>query len=138
MKLQVSSRLAIFAILELARDGGQQMSVAQIGEKFGVSSHHLAKVMHTLGKANLVRSTRGAGGGYVFCGNIKRTTLLDIILLFEEPIANVDRVVHAVSVENALDQVLYEIDDIAKATLGSITISTMLKQLMVQKSRLKN
>ena len=67
MKLQVSSRLAIYALMELADGRDRQVSVTEIGEKYGVSAHHLAKVMHTLGRAGLVRSIRGVGGGYVFC-----------------------------------------------------------------------
>ena len=46
MKLQVSSRIAIFALIELAADPERQVSVAEIGQKYGVSAHHLAKVMH--------------------------------------------------------------------------------------------
>ena len=61
MRLQISTQLAIFAVLELAAREGQQLSVADIGEKYGVSSHHLAKVMHVMGRAGLVRSVRGAG-----------------------------------------------------------------------------
>ena len=64
MRLQISTRLAIFAALELTAREGRQLSVADIGEKYGVSSHHLAKVMHVMGRAGLVRSVRGAGGGY--------------------------------------------------------------------------
>ena len=84
MRLQISTRLAIFAVLELTAREGIQLSVADIGEKYGVSSHHLAKVMHVMGRAGLVRSVRGAGGGYQFAGNARRTTLLDVALLFEE------------------------------------------------------
>ena len=62
MNLQIASRLAIFAVLELAANPERQLSVGEIGEKYGVSSHHLAKVMHVLGRAGLVRSVRGAGG----------------------------------------------------------------------------
>ena len=83
MNLQIASRLAIFAVLELAANPERQLSVGEIGEKYGVSSHHLAKVMHVLGRAGLVRSVRGAGGGYQFVGNTRRTTLLDVIQLFE-------------------------------------------------------
>ena len=84
MRLQISTRLAIFAALELSAREGSQLSVADIGEKYGVSSHHLAKVMHVMGRAGLVRSVRGAGGGYQFAGNARRTTLLDMTQLFEE------------------------------------------------------
>jgi len=132
MKLQKSSRLAIFALMELASNPDVQVSVSEIGEKFNVSSHHLAKVMHTLGRANMVRSSRGVGGGYSFSGNEKRITLLDIIMLFEDTsgadcaLENPEDVTQA---EWALCQVVNEIDDIAKATLGAITIATMLKQI---------
>jgi Rrf2 family protein len=129
MRLQISTRLAIFAVLELTASEGRQLSVADIGEKYGVSSHHLAKVMHVMGRAGLVRSVRGAGGGYQFSGNPRRTTLLDVAQLFEE-LSSVepDAGVAATTPEDqALREVLYEIDDIARATLGSITIATMRK-----------
>lgn len=129
MRLQISTQLAIFAVLELAAREGQQLSVADIGEKYGVSSHHLAKVMHVMGRAGLVRSVRGAGGGYQFAGNARRTTLLDVVQLFED-LNSVERdggAADAAPEGQALRQVLSEIDDIARATLGSITIATMRK-----------
>lgn len=132
MKLQVSSRIAIFALIELAADPERQVSVAEIGQKYGVSAHHLAKVMHVLGRAGLVRSIRGVGGGYSFSGKAKRTTLLDIILLFEEVSPGSDELdsqSEATQAGQAMRQVINEIDDIARATLGAITISTMLKQI---------
>ena len=132
MKLQVSSRIAIFALIELAADPERQVSVAEIGQKYGVSAHHLAKVMHALGRAGLVRSIRGVGGGYSFSGNARRITLLDVILLFEDVSPGSDELdseSETTMAGQALRQVLNEIDDIARATLGAITISTMLKQI---------
>lgn len=129
MKLQIASRLAIYAILELAGQPDRQLSVADIGAKFGVSNHHLAKVMHVLGRAGLVRSVRGAGGGYQFSGNARRVTLLDVIQLFEHLGAEDgdEAPGQATDEGRALGRVLGEIDDIARATLGSITIATMRK-----------
>ena len=129
--MQTSSRLAIFALIELASDPTRQVSVSEIGEKYRVSAHHLAKVMHTLGRANLVRSSRGVGGGYRFRGNARRTTRVDVIKLFED-VSSSCRLADpslATPVEGALFDVNREIDDIANATLGSITIATMLKQI---------
>lgn len=129
MRLQISSRLAIFALLELAAQPERQYSVAEIGTKYRVSNHHLAKVMHTLGRAGLVRAARGARGGYQFSGNARRTTLLDVIELFENPeSAEADpNAGDATHEERALHEILGEIGDIARATLGSITLATMLK-----------
>jgi Rrf2 family protein len=127
MRLQISTRLAIFAALELTAREGRQLSVADIGEKYGVSSHHLAKVMHVMGRAGLVRSVRGAGGGYQFAGNARRVTLLDIAQLFEDLSSVEHDAAGATPEDQALREVLNEIDDIARATLGSITIATMRK-----------
>ncbi len=128
MRLQISTQLAIFAMLELVAHPERQLTVAEIGAKYAVSNHHLAKVMHVLGRAALVRSIRGAGGGYQFSGNARRTTLLDIIELFEtvgptgqDPGAPGE----GTSEGRALHVVLGEIDDTARATLGSITLSTL-------------
>jgi Rrf2 family protein len=105
--------------------------VAQIGEKYGASNHHLAKVMHVLNRAGLVRAVRGAGGGYQFSGNARRTTVLDVIQLFESlgtdavhPLAT-----GSAAETRALSEILDEIDDIVRATLGSITLATMLKSV---------
>src|SRR5271167_1756975 len=125
MKLQISSRLAVVALLELAARPDHPLSVAEIGQKFGISNHHLAKVMHVLGQAGLVRSVRGAGGGYQFSGNVRRTTLLDVAQLFED-LSSVERRTEAIDATpegQTLSEVLNEIDDIARATLGSITIA---------------
>jgi len=129
MKLQTSTRLAIFAVLELTEREGLQLSVADIGQKYGVSSHHLAKVMHVMGRAGLVRSVRGAGGGYQFVGNARRTTLLDVVQLFEDAgaLEQDPGTADATPEGQALCKILGEIDNIALATLGSVTIATMRK-----------
>ena len=129
MKLQISTRIAIFAVVELAAAGrNHQLSVADIGEKFEISNHHLAKVMNVLGRAGLVRSTRGAGGGYQFIGNAKRTTLLEVVQLFEDMSSERGPTTADTTPEGrALGAIVAEIDDIARATLGSITIATMQK-----------
>jgi len=130
MKLQIASQLAIYALLELAAEPDRHFSVAEIGEKYHVSSHHLAKVMNALGRAKLVRSVRGVGGGYQFVGNARRTTLLDVIEQFEDVnsgVALTGGTSPTTTEEGALRGVLDEIDNITRATLGSITIGTMLK-----------
>jgi Rrf2 family nitric oxide-sensitive transcriptional repressor len=138
MKLQTSTRLAIFAVLELTEREGLQLSVADIGRKYDVSSHHLAKVMHVMGRAGLVRSVRGAGGGYKFVGNAKRTTVLDVVQLFEDASAfdQGSSKADATPEGRALSRILGEIDNIARATLGSVTIATMRK--LVDRGRIND
>ncbi|HEY7460130.1 MAG TPA: Rrf2 family transcriptional regulator [Xanthobacteraceae bacterium] len=139
MKLQVSTRIAILALLDLAAQPERQLSVSEIGDRYGVSSHHLAKVMHVLGRAGLVKSVRGVGGGYLFNGNTRRTTLLDVIQLFEEWGSSDGHSAIDLRTDEgrALREVLAELDDITQATLGSITIGTMLKLADRRKGKAK-
>ena len=137
MKLQTATRIAIFAVLELAAAPAEQLSAAEIAERFGISVNHLAKVLRTLGRAGLVEALRGVGGGYRFRGNARRVTLLDVILLFETIGPSVDPTREpgsATAPGRALGRVLGEIDDTARATLSSITVATMLK-LVAQEGR---
>jgi Rrf2 family protein len=135
MKLQKATRCALFAVLELARDPRRQLSATEIAALYGVSANHLAKVLRDLGRAGLVKSMRGAGGGYRFSANAKRATLFDIINLFEE--TGADCVVDPESgdrteIGSALCLVLQEIEAISRATLSSITIDTLLKSCQHQ------
>lgn len=128
MKLQTATRLGLYAILELARDPERTLSSSELAERFGVSGHHLAKVLGTLSAAGLVRGGRGAAGGYKFTGNRRRITLMDIVALFEPAPGNrAKEPGEDTDIGASLQRVLTEIDEIAEATLASITLETMLK-----------
>jgi Rrf2 family protein len=130
MKLQKATSFALFAVLELAAQPTRQLAAAEIADKYGISLHHLAKVLRDLGRAGIVEAARGVGGGYRFTGNPKRLTLMDVIELFESIESEAlggDEPRPASDVARALALVLNEIDEHALATFRSITISTMLK-----------
>ena len=99
------------------------------------------KVLHDLSRARLVGSIRGAGGGHRFIGNPRRTTLYDVVSIFEDfgneqgqlPEPGTDT-----EIGQALGLVLKEIDDITEATLRSISISTFLKTMPVSEKPSKN
>jgi Rrf2 family protein len=136
VKLQTATSLALVSVLEAAAHPDRQVSASDIAEKYGVSIHHLAKVLRELGRAGIFEATRGAGGGYRFVGNAKRLTLLDVIELFEDISARSPEAGGAdpaTDVGRALARILSEIDDIAKATFRSITIGTML--MLVERER---
>ncbi|MGP0059901.1 MAG: Rrf2 family transcriptional regulator [Beijerinckiaceae bacterium] len=134
MKLQKATMCGLYAVLELAAHSDRQISAAEIATKYDISLNHLAKVLRTLVRARLVESVRGAGGGYRFVGNPKRVTLLDVIGLFEEVgRAAEDSTPVEQNEGRALHKVLREIDDIAIASLRSISITTLVKILEKQK-----
>lgn len=129
--VQQSSRLAIYALIELASNPDRPISGAEIGAKYRVSAHHLAKVLLILGRAGMVQSIRGVGGGYSFSGNARRITLFDIINLFEDTSSEckLSDPAEATPEEWTLFDVSQEINDITMSTYNSITLKTMLKQI---------
>ncbi len=130
MRLQKATVFALYAVLELAADPERQLTAVEIADKYGISAHHLAKVLRDLGRAGLVDAVRGVGGGYRFAGNAKRLTLMDVIRIFEDigadaaepPPRDTDP-----DIADGLRFVLNELDGQAVATLRSISLSTMLK-----------
>jgi DNA-binding IscR family transcriptional regulator len=87
-------------------------------------------VLGTLSNAGLVRGGRGASGGYRFTGNRKRTTLMDIVALFEPaPGSRPTEPGEETDIGGALQRVLDEIDEIAEATLRSVSLETLLAHL---------
>jgi Rrf2 family protein len=127
MKLQRNSLLALYSLVEFASDPMRHISAAEIAQKYQVSPHHLAKVLAELARAGIVQSVRGVGGGYRFAANARRLTLLDVISRFEDLGGGTTERDGRTAADRALSTVLGEIDEIAKATLQSITLATLLR-----------
>ena len=141
MKLQKATLFALLAVLELARRPERQISATEIADRHGISANHLAKVLRDLGRAGLVEAVRGAGGGYRFSGNARRVSLYDIIDLFGDIVTGGRRRQgpgEDTDIGRALGRVLDEIDEIAVATLKSITLATLLKTMGWHEQRLAN
>ena len=130
MKIQKASLFALYAVLELASDPERQLSTTDIADKYGISTHHLAKILRTLVRSKLVQAVRGAGGGYRFTGITNRTTLLDVIELFETLESDFDTPHSSdqtgAAVIEELQSITREIDDLTKAVLDTITLETAL------------
>lgn len=135
MRLQVNTTLALYSVIEFATDPERHIPASEIADRYGVSPHHLAKVLAELARAGIVESVRGVGGGYRFTANARRLTLMDIIQLFEDLAPPSSQRHNGVTtpVDLALDTVLAEIDQIAKSTFSSITLATMLQLVARQK-----
>ncbi len=130
MKIHKASLFALYAVLELASDPERQLSATDIADQYGISTHHLAKVLRTLVRSGLVQAVRGAGGGYRFSGTVNRTTLLDVIELFETLESELEAPdpgnLSAGAVVEELRSITNEIDDLTKAVLDTITLETAL------------
>lgn len=78
-------------MMELARQFGEgPVSLKSIAEKHGLSEHYLEQLISPLRNAGLVKSIRGAYGGYVLPHEPREVTAGKIIRILEGPISPVD------------------------------------------------
>jgi len=84
------SKLTDYAILvmaELARSRRELLSAQALAERCGVELPTASKVLKLLAKAGLVRSRRGANGGYQATLAAEEISVASIIAAIEGPIA---------------------------------------------------
>jgi Rrf2 family protein len=74
---------ALRAVVYLADQHPQPRTVQQIAEVTCVPAPYLAKVMHPLVRADLVRSQRGLHGGFTLTRDPARLTIWDIVAAVE-------------------------------------------------------
>ncbi len=87
MRLSTKGRYAVMALVDLAKHGtGNPISLAEIAERQEISLSYLEQLFAKLRTADLVRSVRGPGGGYLLSRGAGGTRISDIILAVDEPI----------------------------------------------------
>ena len=65
MRLSTKGKYALIAMAYIARkDFSSKVSVSEISNKLGISQTYLEQLFMKLRKANLVRASRGASGGF--------------------------------------------------------------------------
>lgn len=88
MKMSTKGRYGIKAMLELALSYDREMvSVRSIAEKQNISELYLEQIFSLLRKEKLVKSLRGAKGGYSLSRNPKEITIKNIMDALEGPIS---------------------------------------------------
>lgn len=91
MKLSTKGRYGVTAMYDLALNVGKgPISLKSVAERQQISEHYLEQLMGQLRKAGMVKSVRGAQGGYVLAKNPQDITVGDVIRIMEGPIAPVD------------------------------------------------
>lgn len=91
MKISTKGRYGLTIMMELAAKNGEgPTSLKSIAEKHSLSEHYLEQLIAPLRNAGLVKSIRGAYGGYILSKQPEDITSGDIIRVLEGPISPVD------------------------------------------------
>jgi len=88
MKLSTRGEYASLAILDitLAQDGGP-VKIREIGARQGIPRKYLENILLTLQRSGIVRSKRGAHGGYYLARPAGAITVGEVIRAMDGPLA---------------------------------------------------
>ncbi|AVX21288.1 MAG: RrF2 family transcriptional regulator [Bacillota bacterium] len=87
MVLNQATDYALRAVACLVRHQGEKVEAQQIAREEVIPMRFLLKIMPSLIKAGIVRSIRGAGGGYQLAKKPKEITFLEVVEAIEGPLA---------------------------------------------------
>src|SRR4051794_17003090 len=82
MRLSLQTDYALRTLLYLATRSGRT-TVADVAGFYGISAHHVGKVVHGLGRLGYVRNHRGPGGGITLARQPGEITVGRVVLDFE-------------------------------------------------------
>jgi Rrf2 family protein len=90
MKISTRGRYALRLMLDIALTGGRgPVSLRDVAQRQDISDKYLEQIITPLGRAGLVRSVRGAGGGYLLTRKPEEYTVGEILRVLEGSLAPV-------------------------------------------------
>lgn len=136
MKFSTRSRYGLRAMLELAMnyDSNEPTPLFQIAERQLISEGYLEQMMNVLRKGGLVRSVRGAQGGYLLSREPARITAGEIVRCLEGPLSPTDCVSeedpeNCIRSELCITRMLWErVRDAIAVVLDGTTLADMCKE----------
>lgn len=92
MKISTRGRYGIKAMVDLAMNSKDNncISLKSIAERQGIPENYLEQLMATLKRSEVIKSVRGAQGGYILNRNPEDISVGDLLNILEGSLALVD------------------------------------------------
>ena len=135
MKLSTKGRYGLRALIDLAIHSQKApVSLNSISQRQYISERYLEQLMAKLKKEGLVKSVRGAGGGYLLGRDPKEISVGDVLRALEGDLSLVDCAAYQeagscrVSESCITKYVWSQINDSINQTVNGITLDTLMRQ----------
>jgi Rrf2 family protein len=132
VEFSCKSEYALLALVELAAhyDRGEPLQIRQIAAQQGIPDRYLEQLLATLRRRGVIRSQRGAKGGYLLARDPRTITLLEVVECLEglnsQTINAKTEAKTAQKLEAAvINEIWQEADQAAKAVLQKYTLQTL-------------
>mgnify|MGYP000332869722 CR=1 FL=1 len=134
MRISAKGRYALAAVINMAQqfNNGEYITVISISEKLGISKIYLEQVFSMLKRGGVVKSVKGAQGGYQLVKPPEQITVLDVLSavensMFETAEATVPE--NAPDIEAAMRSCVFEtLDKSINETLSQITLDDLVTE----------
>lgn len=142
MNISTRGRYGLRALLEIAVQSDEEpVTIKNISQRQQMSVTYLEQILHRLKKAGIVRSVRGARGGYVLARKGDKITVSQIINALDGPISISycdspqlkER--SCIGPQACVSRILWKrLENLIEDTLSSVTLADMRKQVLNLKS----
>jgi Rrf2 family protein len=122
LTISSKTKYGIAALLTLAESYGMGLlQIKDISKRCDIPHQYLEQIFNRLGKAGIIKSTRGKNGGYELATDPKKITVMDIVYVLEGGVEFVPKSSEQSDIIYDLfqkaEEKLYEILDISLAEL---------------------
>lgn len=90
MRLSAYSDYSIRVLMHAALCSPERTTVEEVAGTYGISRHHLVKVVHALGRSGYLVTRRGIGGGFTLARPPAEIRLGDLVRFGEESETMID------------------------------------------------
>lgn len=130
LKISTRGEYAVRAMLEFGLHEGEELSLREVARRWRVSPEYLEQIVPPLRRAGLVRSKRGARGGYQLARPARDITLAEIVVATEGPFEPVDCLTEPhmcfASGLCAIQEVWGDVRRVVYETLSQVTLADLV------------
>lgn len=140
MKISTKGRYGLRAMVDIAvNSSGHHLSLNSIAERQDVSGNYLEQVISLLRKDGLLKSVKGAQGGYILAESPSNITVGRILRTLEGNLSIIDESAQAKNVEHGSIQycVAVNVWDKINESINSVVDSITLEDLANECKRMK-
>lgn len=133
MKISTKGRYGLRAMVDLAINAGNgHVALSAVADRQGISMNYLEQVFAALRKAGLVKSVKGAQGGYILAQKPDNIKVGDILRVLEGSLSVIDEsdTDHAENpIQYCLKQYVWDkIDETINNIVDSITLEDLVDE----------
>ena len=134
MKLSTQEEFGLRCLVQLGREAGASLTIAELAQREGISVPNVAKIMRGLRKGSFVKSTRGQAGGYTLARAPETISIGEVLAtlggrFFDAKFCERHAGIEALCMnlgDCSIRPVLRQLQDVIDQVLGRLTLQNLL------------